>query len=712
MPTPVTELRRKAGYPYLFRISLGLPVAVVLLAFVALNRDTGDMQPPGKQAAEPLREILHRTGVVALLAADRAGPGSGAQIRRELAALGNYVAALHGPEGKAGRSRAFEGLVRDFDLAARKHVEKTGQRDQALRLLNDQLQLTAGIVEEARTDIAARKARLLAALAEPEEADGVPPADRVGIANRLSVDEKLAAQLTVIAGALRGLPEAPSRFRLDQARTRVSGALGALLRDAPGGAVPASGKLMASVVPRIVGDLNDPDRLFSRAAMAIGFQEGMRKTANRVATLAAEVEKEGETLLLRKVAGPVSQPGAGRHDPVLLLIVGAAIAHIGLVLVYRARLRRRLPQAPDRGKALRGVGDMLDSLPAGVIVWGPDREMVHFNRSCAELRPELTGLLEDRAPLPEFALGAGVIAQPDAPAGEIEAAASWADAPFSEDIEEPSPGKRIRRKVGRTEQGWTVLAFEDVSGERDAKEGRSGNAAELGGSACPASNDPQDPLRIVGSYCDMIERCYADGRDDGGGDSIAGMFDGVRRTRGLIDGLLAYYRAGRDDFSVKVFDLTDAVDRARRSLETPIRRSGADFSYADLPRIVGNEILIGQVFRNLFANAIKFASGEPPRIRISAGRIGADWVVSVEDNGIGIDEEEHDRIFRPFRRLHAGREYPGYGLGLALCKKIVTRHGGQIRAETDRPAGTEIRFSIPVFPAQYAESSDKEEARE
>ncbi len=225
---------------------------------------------------------------------------------------------------------------------------------------------------------------------------------------------------------------------------------------------------------------------------------------------------------------------------------------------------------------------------------------------------------------------------------------------------------------------------------------RSGR--ELEEFACLASQDLQEPLRVVASYCDIIARRYADRLDDDGREFIANAVDGASRMQSLIDDLVTYSRAGREELTLAPFDLDEAVEHARRSLQALITENQAVIEFCDLPRIVGDQAMIAQVFHNLIGNAIKFRAEAPPLVRISAERDKDDWIVSVTDNGIGIETEFAERIFGIFQRPDTLKDFPGNGLGLAMCRRIVTRHGGRIWATVAEEPGATIRFTIPISP--------------
>ncbi len=211
-----------------------------------------------------------------------------------------------------------------------------------------------------------------------------------------------------------------------------------------------------------------------------------------------------------------------------------------------------------------------------------------------------------------------------------------------------------------------------------------------------ASHDLQEPLRMVSSYLQLIERRYKDHLDDDANTFIHYAVDGANRMQDLIVGLLEFTRIrthGQDFAPVEVMAILQAVCRNLHSL---IVESGAVVRYEKLPVIRADEAQITRLFQNLLQNALKFRrEGIAPVIKISAEKTAAGQVFSVHDNGIGIEQQYFERIFTIFQRLHTREQYPGTGIGLAICKRIVERHGGKIWLESSADAGTTFYFSIP-----------------
>ncbi|WP_313693260.1 PAS domain S-box protein [Halorarum halobium] len=211
-----------------------------------------------------------------------------------------------------------------------------------------------------------------------------------------------------------------------------------------------------------------------------------------------------------------------------------------------------------------------------------------------------------------------------------------------------------------------------------------------------ASHDLQEPLRMISNYLQLLEGRYRDELDDDAREFIDFAVDGAERMKEMIDGLLAYSRVETAAEPFEPVDSEAVVGTVREDLRLRIEETDAELAVGDLPTVVADANQLEQVFRNLVSNALKYRGGEPPRVEIDARRGDGEWVFRVADDGIGIEPEYAERVFEVFRRLHTRDEYPGTGIGLALCEKIVGRHGGRIWVESEPGAGASFFFTVPL----------------
>jgi two-component system, sensor histidine kinase and response regulator len=216
------------------------------------------------------------------------------------------------------------------------------------------------------------------------------------------------------------------------------------------------------------------------------------------------------------------------------------------------------------------------------------------------------------------------------------------------------------------------------------------------------SHDLQEPLRTIASYVGLLAERYR-GRLEGDADTMIGfVVDGASRMQEQIKGLLTYLRVGNKELERTSTNCEDVLACVVRDLQCAIEDSGAVLTHDTLPTVLVKVNQFTLLLQNLINNAIKFRGEAPPRIHLSARQDGATWVFSVRDNGIGIEPRHAERIFQVFQRLHTRSEYPGTGIGLAICKKIVEQHGGRIWVESTPGEGATFYFSIPENSSQEA----------
>lgn len=212
--------------------------------------------------------------------------------------------------------------------------------------------------------------------------------------------------------------------------------------------------------------------------------------------------------------------------------------------------------------------------------------------------------------------------------------------------------------------------------------------------AYAASHDLQEPLRMVSSYLQLIDRRYEDELDEDGQEFLEYAVNGADRMREMIEGLLHYSRVETQGEPFETVDLETILEDVRQDLKVTIEDHDVTLTSDSLPRVKGDSTQLRQVFQNLVENAITYSGDEPPEIHVSAERDGASWIVSVQDNGIGIDPEYHDQVFEVFERAHDRTKGDGTGIGLAVCERIVERHGGEIWIESEPGEGTTVSFTL------------------
>ena len=250
---------------------------------------------------------------------------------------------------------------------------------------------------------------------------------------------------------------------------------------------------------------------------------------------------------------------------------------------------------------------------------------------------------------------------------------------------------------------YEIALFDDITERkkaeaalREAHEELKRSNAELEQFAYVASHDLQEPLRMVSSYTQLLMRRYGDKLDGDAKDFTAFIVDGATRMKQLIEDLLAYSRVGTRDKNFKPVDAESSLKRALTNLRAAIQDSGATVTQDKLPTIPCDEVQLAQLFQNLIGNALKFRKPDvAPAVHVGAAEQGAEWEFTVRDNGIGIEPQYFERIFMVFQRLHDKGEYPGTGIGLAIVKKVVERHGGRIWVQSQPGAGTTFHFTMP-----------------
>jgi signal transduction histidine kinase len=266
-------------------------------------------------------------------------------------------------------------------------------------------------------------------------------------------------------------------------------------------------------------------------------------------------------------------------------------------------------------------------------------------------------------------------------------------------------GPREIRALAADVNSMRTRILRELSAVQEANEALAAHAAELQRSnaeleqfAYVASHDLQEPLRKVTSFCQLLQRRYHGQLDERADQYIDFAVDGAKRMQVLINDLLAFSRVGRSGHGLGPVASEAALADAKANLSAQIARAGAVIEAGTLPAVKAQLTLLTVVFQNLLGNALKFRGERPPHVVVTARRDGTFWSFSVTDNGIGIEPQYADRVFLIFQRLHDRATYPGTGIGLAMCRKIVEYFGGRIWLDTGAADGASFRFTVPALP--------------
>ena len=366
-------------------------------------------------------------------------------------------------------------------------------------------------------------------------------------------------------------------------------------------------------------------------------------------------------------------------------------------------------EALSREEALREAEERFRSAfehaPIGFALVGLDGRLLRVNRALAEMTGHAAGELVGRR-LQEMA-------HPDDRGVDFAAMGSvLADRTRSHQSEQRylhASGEPVWAQLsvslvsGSAGQPLYLIAqIQDISERRRASAQLAQHAGELERSnadlaqfAYVASHDLSEPLRMVSSYLQLVDRRYGDRLDDDGREFIGFAVEGAARMKALIDGLLAYAKVGQEERPFEAVPTDGVVARTIAGLRPSLEEAGARVEVEPLPVVTGDAMQLSQMFQNLIANAVKFRrDGDQPRVLVSSRREHDRWRFSVCDNGIGISPQHSDRVFVMFQRLHPRRSYAGTGIGLAVCKKIIERHGGDIWFEPTPGGGSTFSFTL------------------
>jgi len=352
------------------------------------------------------------------------------------------------------------------------------------------------------------------------------------------------------------------------------------------------------------------------------------------------------------------------------------------------------------------VNSIIDSMIDSLVVVDQDLKIMTTNKATCKLLGYKEEELIGRTVEPLFATGEDI----PLAGTNLKKLIEESEVSSYETYYQAKSGKKIPMllscSVIKDEDGdiiWIVCAGKDITERKRMEEKLKQTLAELKRSnseleqfAYLTSHDLQEPLRMVSSYLQLLERRYKGRLTSDADEFIAYAVDGATRMRKMINDLLDYSRGSTRRKPFQPTKCEAVLERALANLRVVIEESGTVVTHHPLPTVMADDVQLLQLFQNLIGNAIKFRSQEPPRVYVSAEQKGNEWVFSIRDNGIGIDPEYAERIFQVFQRLHSRAEYPGTGIGLAICKKVVERHGGRIWVKSQPGAGSTFYFTIPI----------------
>jgi signal transduction histidine kinase len=265
-------------------------------------------------------------------------------------------------------------------------------------------------------------------------------------------------------------------------------------------------------------------------------------------------------------------------------------------------------------------------------------------------------------------------------AAAVAAVAAWR---LNEEVREEHRQAEARAREAERAQAAAVRELERSN-------------ADLQQFAYVASHDLQEPLRTVAGFIQLLQQRYGERLDSDADEFIGYAVDGAKRMQTLIDDLLSWSRVGSAELRRERVDLNGVVADVLQSLHGPIERAEANVHVEHMPQVLGDERQLGQLLQNLVSNGVKFSrNGNAPVVRVQSRRRGGRWLVSVIDNGIGLDAEQRQRAFKMFTRLHHEHASQGTGIGLAICQRIVERHGGEIWMDDGDDGGTAVCFTLP-----------------
>uniref|UniRef100_UPI001081AD98 PAS domain-containing sensor histidine kinase n=1 Tax=Halostella pelagica TaxID=2583824 RepID=UPI001081AD98 len=335
------------------------------------------------------------------------------------------------------------------------------------------------------------------------------------------------------------------------------------------------------------------------------------------------------------------------------------------------------------------LGNILGRISDAFFALDEDWKFTHYNEFAAELFQKSEDELAERSFWEVF---------PDRNDGQLSnefREAVERQEPTSFELYDEEVDAWLNYNVYPSESGLSIYVHE-ITDRKEYQQKLEESNERLEQFAYAASHDLEEPLRMVTSYLQLLEQRYADELDEDAEEFIEFAVDGADRMRNMIEGLLAYSRVETQGKPLESTDLDEVLTEVCDNLQVKIAETDTEIMSESLPQVEGDIAQLRQVFQNLLDNAIEYSGDDRPRIRVEAERDGEEWIVSVSDEGIGIDPDDTDRVFEVFQRLHTYDEYEGTGIGLALSQRIIERHGGEIWVDSEPGDGSTFYFTLPA----------------
>jgi PAS domain S-box-containing protein len=433
------------------------------------------------------------------------------------------------------------------------------------------------------------------------------------------------------------------------------------------------------------------------AAQAAPIFQADGAAAARIVQCVDEMEVEERALLNMRLAGARKVVRRTRDFGTFGSIMAIALLAAAAAFLYRdSSARRRAARTiAEQAKLLDLTQDaiFLRSQNGQILFWNLGAERLYGWTREEALASNSRTLLRTLFPLAPAEIEAellrsgfweGELIHTKKDGNRVTVASRWA-------LRSEGPGKPPSVLELNTDITKQKQAVEELAEKTKDLERSNGELAQF---AYVASHDLQEPLRMVSSYVQLLGRRYKGQLGAEADEYIHFAVDGVVRMQSLIQDLLAYSRVSTKGKVSEVTNAREPLERALANLQGAIKESGASVRYNGLPTLPCDASQMVQLFQNLVGNAIKYCGERPPQVSVDAKPDSNEWIFSVQDNGIGIDPEYYERIFTIFQRLHNRAEYPGTGIGLAICKKIVERHGGRIWVESQPGSGSTFYFTM------------------